>query len=432
MLKINNEELYEKIKKLPKMTNLHIHSNTIFEYYAFKKFVENNKKDSIIDLDIKKPTNWEELSQQQVKMKDLYDDRKIYPYIIEYYLDKCLEDGIVYSELRGIMATFTDYKPHNCKGYKDEYIYYVYDRVLLIHEVIYKWKLNKIPKSSKHYKYYSTGIDKIYKIYENMRINGKCDNLQLYDNDYKYQEIVCELEIEKSDIPIILLMNFKFILGHSKGKSDRLLEYLDTARYVNKLLGYNFIMGYDLYAPEHIYSNKQIAIYENNIIKINNKYSEFNYFAHSGETHDDKLGKKNIEFSIKNGVRRIGHGFQVLEDKIKLPEHPVFIEVCPYSNYILGYYDINKHPARNHIYNNKIIISISNDDPGTFGYDNLSYDYYLIFKEWKLNNKDLYKLILNGLLAAKYGGGISDRMYKLLVKLSDKFFIQHNADYNLS
>jgi len=291
-----------------------------------------------------------------------------------------------------------------------------------MHEVMYKWKLSKLPPLSKHAKYYTKSISRINKIYENMKQKGACNNLQLYDDKNKYKEIICKSEIEKytsagkQDISKICLINFKFILGHSKGKSERLIAYLETAKYVNKLLGYNFIIGYDLYAPEHVYSNKQITEYEKNIIKINRDYKEFNFFAHSGETHDDALGRRNIEFSIKNGAKRIGHGFQILEGKINI-NAPIFVEVCPYSNYILKYYDISKHPARNHIYNDNIIISISNDDPGIYGYDNLTYDYYLIYKGWNLTDKDLYKLINNGVLSAKYGGGISDNMYKLLLKL---------------
>ena len=73
------------------------------------------------------------------------------------------------------------------------------------------------------------------------------------------------------------------------------------------------------------------------------------------------------------------------------------IEVSPISNQILGYVsDLRNHPARVLLANN-VNISINSDDPGVFGYDGLSYDFWMAFMNWDLTVKDLKKLIFNSI-----------------------------------
>lgn len=73
------------------------------------------------------------------------------------------------------------------------------------------------------------------------------------------------------------------------------------------------------------------------------------------------------------------------------------IEVSPISNQILGYVsDLRNHPARVLLANN-VNISINSDDPGVFGYDGLSYDFWMAYLNWDLTVKDLKKLIFNSI-----------------------------------
>jgi adenosine deaminase CECR1 len=46
---------------------------------------------------------------------------------------------------------------------------------------------------------------------------------------------------------------------------------------------------------------------------------------------------------------------------------------------------------------NNVNISINSDDPGVFGYDGLSYDFWMAFINWDLTVKDLKKLIFNSI-----------------------------------
>ena len=418
---MSNKRVYNAILKMPKMCHLHLHSKTLVSVNNLKKFIKNKGIETKYDLNnlIQDVNDWDDLDKALISTASLYDNLYIFEYIIENHLQNCYDENVIYIEHRGILNTIDIYEPYLCQGDTDEYVGAVYERVLIMLKVLYKWKLNMlVGESVKTYiQYYKKTLNRINEVLVAIK-DKSCTNRYL--NKYEYICNKNELMSASPHIQSVLLMNFKFILGQ-KGKIDRLSEYIKTANDVNKFLGYNFIFGYDMYAPEDLFDIKYVKSIDkkvDDLVKQNKKYS---YFQHAGETHNDELGKYNIQSAIDKGCKRIGHGFQILEEKISFNQH-VFVEVCPYSNHILGYYDIDKHPAKKHIYSKNVIVSISSDDMGAFGYDYLSVDYYIIYKKWKLNVADLYKLILNGILSAKRGGGIDEEVYQIYLEITNKWF----------
>ena len=134
----------------------------------------------------------------------------------------------------------------------------------------------------------------------------------------------------------------------------------------------------------------------------------FNYLFHNVETSfaadavpfhsdDPESAASNIYDAIVLQAKRIGHGLGI----IKMPalynhikKHRIAIEVCPASNQILGFVaDLRNHPAINY-YRSGIPIVLAGDDPGSFGYNDLTVDYYLAFTAWGLRLSDL-KVIAN-------------------------------------
>lgn len=71
-------------------------------------------------------------------------------------------------------------------------------------------------------------------------------------------------------------------------------------------------------------------------------------FFHAGETHDNEI--TNIHAALLMNAKRIGHGFQLslFPNLIKeIIEKDVCIEMCPLSNFVLGYtLDLRMHPCR--------------------------------------------------------------------------------------
>ena len=89
------------------------------------------------------------------------------------------------------------------------------------------------------------------------------------------------------------------------------------------------------------------------------------------------------------------YGNKITLEKVKQNQN--LIEVSPISNQILGYVsDMRNHPARVLLANN-VNISINSDDPGVFGYDGISYDFWMAYLNWDLTVKDLKKLIFSSI-----------------------------------
>jgi adenosine deaminase CECR1 len=59
--------------------------------------------------------------------------------------------------------------------------------------------------------------------------------------------------------------------------------------------------------------------------------------------------------------------------------------------------DLRNHPARV-LLANGVPCSINSDDPGVYGYDGLSYDFWVAFMAWDLDVAKLKKLITNSIV----------------------------------
>lgn len=92
------------------------------------------------------------------------------------------------------------------------------------------------------------------------------------------------------------------------------------------------------------------------------------------------------------GTKRIGHGINLsqhsyLLEKIKNDE--ICLEICPVSNQILKYVDdIRLHPIKTFL-NYGVKVSINPDDPGFFGYNGVTMDFFFVTMGTQLDYKDL-------------------------------------------
>lgn len=121
-------------------------------------------------------------------------------------------------------------------------------------------------------------------------------------------------------------------------------------------------------------------------------------FFHDGESNwaDDD----NLLDAFLVGTRRIGHGlnlylFPTLESR--LIRHDIPLEVCPISNQILGYVrDLRIHPATGY-WRRGVPMVLSSDDPAIFGYEGLTFDFWIAMMAWELDLVSLKKLALNSI-----------------------------------
>lgn len=99
-------------------------------------------------------------------------------------------------------------------------------------------------------------------------------------------------------------------------------------------------------------------------------------------------------------AKRIGHGKALMKKpylRKLLKKMKTAVEVCPISNQILGM-DVD---LRNHfgqmLHREGIPIVLAPDDPGTFGFDNVTLDWYVAYVGWGLALADLKKIAKNSL-----------------------------------
>lgn len=227
---------------------------------------------------------------------------------------------------------------------------------------------------------------------------------QLFDDnkkDYPIETAVLDLkEIEKQLQKTHPEFTLKIIYTSLKFLDKNIVEKELEKAYQLKKKYPDYISGFDLVANEA--TGNSVAYFNplwKNMKNLEKKYGvKLPLYLHAGESCS--LHNQNISEIPMEDNKRIGHAlnliyFPKLMEKVK--QHQNLIEISPISNQILGYVsDLRNHPARVLLANN-VNISINSDDPGVFGYDGLSYDFWMAYVNWDLTVKDLKKLIFNSI-----------------------------------
>ena len=162
----------------------------------------------------------------------------------------------------------------------------------------------------------------------------------------------------------------------------------------------DWVKGYDLVAEED--RGRSTRYYLDTWLKRDSLEEVYGVdlplFLHDGES--DWASVDNLYDAVTLGSRRIGHGFNLflfpsLQEAIRAQD--IGVEVNPLSNQILGYVgDLRVHPARAWLQQG-VPCTISPDDPGVFGYEGVTPDYWAIFLAWELDLRAMKKLLMNSI-----------------------------------
>lgn len=117
--------------------------------------------------------------------------------------------------------------------------------------------------------------------------------------------------------------------------------------------------------------------------------------------NDDPLATQNNAYDVMMlQAKRLGHATAFLKHPYLLEmvrQRDIAIEICLVSNQILGFTpDVRNNPGL-HYYRSGIPIVFGPDDPGTFGYDNFTVDWYEAYMGWGINLADLKQIAYNSL-----------------------------------
>ena len=227
---------------------------------------------------------------------------------------------------------------------------------------------------------------------------------QLYDFQHgKYplntsitdlQEILKEVHKTAPQFTLKLIYSsFKFL--DPKGV-DKQLE----AAFQLKKEFPDMISGFDLVADEA--AGNSIYSFSESWMKLDGLSKKYGVnmplFLHAGESNS-VFNKNVLDLTLLNN-KRIGHGLNLIyfpKTLELIKKQNKLVEVSPISNQILGYVsDMRNHPARV-LLSSGVQCSINSDDPGVYGYEGLSYDFWVAFVYWELDVKALKKLVYNSI-----------------------------------
>ena len=209
-------------------------------------------------------------------------------------------------------------------------------------------------------------------------------------------------------------IGMKRIIYSSRGRSS----IADVKRAIENVLKFHrrypsWIVGYDLVAEEdagrsHLFFlDSFLTLYDDAT-----KRKKIDLYLHTAETNfatDHKISQhqddpvaamQNTYDAIVLGARRVGHGLGFIKHpylmKI-LKERSIAVESCPVSNQLLGFQpDLRNHPAQTYL-RYGIPVVLGSDDPGTFGYDHFTVDWYMAYFGWGLDLADLKLMAENSL-----------------------------------
>ena len=183
------------------------------------------------------------------------------------------------------------------------------------------------------------------------------------------------------------------------------LTHLERAVNFHKKFPH-LVKGFDMVGQGDL--SNSLLFHIENFLKIYNNISNENQIPlirHTAETImpgdlEPNPTLNNAFDAILLGAKRVGHGIGYIKHPHllnTLREKGIAVEICPVSNQILGFFpDARVHPAVNYV-RSGVPVVLGSDDPGTFGYNSFTVDWYYAFLSWGLDLADLKLLARNSL-----------------------------------
>ncbi|CAH2093628.1 unnamed protein product [Euphydryas editha] len=173
-------------------------------------------------------------------------------------------------------------------------------------------------------------------------------------------------------------MGIKLIVTMHRAKNvSKMLEVIEVARQVNEEFP-DLFAGFDLVGQEDL--GKPLLDFLPALAEIKD---EMNFYFHGGETNwFGTATDENLLDAILLGSKRIGHGYALIKHPSLLAvvkSRDIAIEVNVISNIVLSLVcDVRNHPLASYLALGMPVV-LSSDDPGAWGADPLSHDFYITF-----------------------------------------------------
>ena len=162
----------------------------------------------------------------------------------------------------------------------------------------------------------------------------------------------------------------------------------------------NFLIGFDLVGEED--AGWTTEHFLDDWVKLrgllDKQKTSLPLYFHDGES--DQPSDDNLYDAFLLGTRRVGHGFNLFRFPVlerQFTARGIAVEVCPISNQQLRYVaDLRVHPACGYL-TRGVPMVLSNDDPGIFRNDGLSFDFWEAVMAWELDLRGAKQLARNSI-----------------------------------
>lgn len=160
---------------------------------------------------------------------------------------------------------------------------------------------------------------------------------------------------------------------------------------------HDFVLGMDLINEED--KSRPLIEYASLLLEIRNKYPNFNYYLHCGESINTR--NDNLIDAYLLDAKRVGHGTNLYRypDLLKkYADKEICLESCLISNQVLRYVkDLRLHPSAEYL-KRGVTIALCSDDPVFFEYDTLVDDFFAAIVCWDLGIAEVKHLCINSIM----------------------------------
>ncbi|KAH0949286.1 hypothetical protein HN011_003508 [Eciton burchellii] len=249
----------------------------------------------------------------------------------------------------------------------------------------------------------------------------------LYELDGRTYGPVELIEIHKNVIDRFVkdhpdFIGAKLIYAPVRAVDARTVDhYLETMTQLKRIYP-EFVIGFDLVGQED--KGKPLIEF---VDKLNAVDPNIQFFFHAGETNwNGETTDLNLLDAFLLKTKRIGHGYALTKHPLLwdfVKQQKIAVEICPISNQVLGLVtDMRNHPASSLFASGSPVV-VSNDDPGIWGAQGLTYDFYEAFMALMSANSDLRSLKQLAKNSLIYSGMSDQERHNALIRWEIKWYI---------
>ncbi|CAH2052299.1 unnamed protein product, partial [Iphiclides podalirius] len=361
---ISRSKVYQIIRRMPKGAVLHVHSSLMlsagalleltYEDHLYVCYVHDELKFQFSSDTPQRPcpVEWQLLSELRISADNVTE----FDFILKSHFtldshfgcDQSNDINSIWTRFEKVTSTIADliaYRP--------------------VREKFFYRALNEFYNDNIQYIEIRSGLHSLYEL--NGTVHDRLFMPRLYSR---------VTERFKQAYPDFV--GVKLIVTRHRLKSDeQLWRAVDMARQIKREMP-EFYAGFDLVGQEDL--GRPLA---DMLPLLTHAREDLRYYFHAGESNwYGTATDENLFDAVLLGSKRIGHAYALTKHPslmVAVKQKDIALEVNVVSNVVLSLvHDVRNHPLATYLAFGLPVV-LSSDDPGVWGADPLSHDFYITF-----------------------------------------------------